>query len=713
MLLLVSKLSTTKVEQLEINSKEGYKTYKGDKMVYVQIVRVHVKNMQIGFLYIRETPTLTELETLIEAFRKSDCIMGDLNLDPSREEDMKKLQKLCGPGRLRILNEHTTARSNQLDHIIMRSNLSTNVFATSFINQTSDHRTITVRIPLNQNNFSEDFKRDWFFDKAKYTRRPDDSKELKHMVDTTEFGLSKVDPYLDILKEVRRDTIIFNLYVMEDLSQNNFKDLDPSLKSHHILQGKYVIIPIKMRNIHCIAILTVGEEIELHFTQRPPLEDHKDLLKTIVVDYMADLYQSLNLKIPTNLKITTTENKVKPANLDQQWIYLLTYLKCKLFEQDLKHEDFDFKKHEKVMVTEIRSRKAIPMAKPKHISRITKRKLEDQNLEDPRPKKLKVAVRYFSNPDKESCWLNSCLQLVLTALDHLKSCIKNGSPLYNYLMYFQDSERVMPLNPIEIKNLIYLQEKRRILKTNVPAIFRLFHFEGTTSSNEADLCLEILERQGQQDCRDFFSCILSNKKAWPDVCKLFEFSIEEFTVCLSCGFSSRSGKVQDVPFLPIDCPSHSTPLHEMIEKLNGQSIRKDWKCESICKRVTGGKHFTKVIDVSSTTFFTTIVNRLIRHENGSLQILNTKCSVTDNVKITDSFGQSAVFSPIAVIHHTGIVTQGNDTCGHYRADVRTISTDEWFQTSDDQVPFQVPSPSDQCYITIYKKIIQAGTKSKI
>ena len=118
----------------------------------------------------------------------------------------------------------------------------------------------------------------------------------------------------------------------------------------------------------------------------------------------------------------------------------------------------------------------------------------------------------------------------------------------------------------------------------------------------------------------------------------------------------------------------------------------------------------KVMDVSTVTFLTMIVNRLICLENGSLQILDTKCKVTEDITITDSSGKSAVFSPIAVIHHTGIVTQGNDTRGHYRADVRSPATDEWFQTSDDQVPFQIFSPSDQCYITIYKKIIQAGTK---
>ena len=709
MLLLVSRKSKIKVEQFEMNSKQGFKTYRGDvKMVYVQVVRVQVKNMKIGFVYIRETPNLDELEVLIEAFRHSDCIMGDLNLDPARDEDRKKLHKLCGPKRIMILKEHTTTRSNQLDHIIMHSHLSSKVFATSFINHTSDHRTITFRIPLSGNNFSEHFKRDWFFDKEKFTRRPDNLKELKHVVNTTEFGLSNVDAYLDILKEVRRDTVIFNLYVMDDLAQKDFQDLDPSLKSLHILQGKYLIIPIKMREIQGVAILTVGEGIELHFTQLPSKEDLKKILFIIVRDYMRFLYQSLKLEVPDfKNKIKTTENKVKPANPDQQWVYLLTYLKCKLFNQDLKHEDFDFQKHEKVMVTEIRARKAIPISKPKHVSQ--KRKLNEQNVEDPRPKKKKIAHRHFSNPDQASCWMNSCLQAVLIALDHLDSPVRNGSPLYNYLMYFQDPERVMPLDPTEIKNLIFHQEKKRIVEKNVSPVFRHFHFEGTTSSNEADLCIEALERQGQQDCRDFFSCILSNKKAWPDVCKLLSFSIEEYTVCISCGFTSRSGISDDVPFLRLDCPLHSTPLHEMIEQLNGQSVHRDWKCESVCKKVTGGKHFTKIVNVSTTTFLTTIVNRLIHDENGSLQILNTKCSVTDDVIITDSLGQSAVFSPIAVIHHTGIVTQGNDTRGHYRADVRSPATDEWFQTSDDQVPFQIPSPSDQSYITIYKKIIQAGT----
>ena len=154
------------------------------------------------------------------------------------------------------------------------------------------------------------------------------------------------------------------------------------------------------------------------------------------------------------------------------------------------------------------------------------------------------------------------------------------------------------------------------------------------------------------------------------------------------------------------CPKRSTPLHKLIsETLNGSTLLPVWRCEGGCKKNIGGKHCTRIVDVSKMMFLTITVNRL-----DGLQILDTKCKVTEDVTITDSHGLSAVFSPIAVIHHTGIVTQGNDTCGHYRADVRSPVTDEWFRTSDDQVPYKVSSPSDRCYITIYKKIINQVQK---
>ena len=705
MLLLASKSSNIRVDQITLNSKQGFKSFGVEQMVYVQIVRIEYKKNNIGFVYIRETPDMKQLQALKEAFRNSDCIMGDLNLDPNREDDRKKLQQLCGPDKIRILHEHTTVRSNQLDHIIMKSDIAPNAFATSYLNHSSDHRTITVRIPLHENGFSESFRKDWYFDKEKYTRRPNIIRDLRQVTEERNdtFELNQVDAYLDIMKNVRKDAVVFNLYVLDELAQNEFEDLDPALKSIHILdQAKIVIFPVMYidSNIQCVAVWKVGQEIVFKFTQIPLKPDLYELLKIVVVDYIGGLYDSFNRESPPEFepKVSHMKNMEKWSH-KEQWIYLLSFLKSIVFEVDLEPKKFKCLEHERIIVTELRTKKAIPISKPK--LKASKRKISVQRKEDPQAKKLKVTTqRYFSNPDQETCWMNSCLQVVLTALDHLDPPVKSGSPLYNYLMYFKDSVRVMPLDPTPVKNLIYLQEKRRILEQNVSPIFRLFNFAGTTSTNEANLCLEVLKRPGQQDCRDFFSCLLANEGAWPDVVRLFKFSTQEFTVCSSCGFTSGAEATQDVTYMVMNYPNRAMPLKDMI---SAGEERGNWRCEDGCNQVTVGKHFTKVKDVSKTLFLTIVVPRLKQRGDGSLEILTPACEVTEDVTITDANAQSAVFSPIAVIHHTGIVTGGNDTRGHYRADVRSPVTDEWFQTSDDQLPAVIPSPSSQCYITIYKK----------
>ena len=130
----------------------------------------------------------------------------------------------------------------------------------------------------------------------------------------------------------------------------------------------------------------------------------------------------------------------------------------------------------------------------------------------------------------------------------------------------------MPLDPTEIKNIIYLQEQRRIIEKRVSPIQRLFHFADTTATNEVDLCLEAMESQKQQDCRDFFECLLPNKEAWPDVVGLFEFSVTESIVCSSCGHISRQGTIDEVTFLRLQCPENATPLHEMILQTLSETI---------------------------------------------------------------------------------------------------------------------------------------------
>ena len=70
--------------------------------------------------------------------------------------------------------------------------------------------------------------------------------------------------------------------------------------------------------------------------------------------------------------------------------------------------------------------------------------------------------RKFLNPDYATCWLNSCLQLVLTALDHFDSPSIFESELGLELIRLRDSNQESSLNPTTVKNIIVATEDTRI-----------------------------------------------------------------------------------------------------------------------------------------------------------------------------------------------------------------------------------------------------------
>jgi hypothetical protein len=138
--------------------------------------------------------------------------------------------------------------------------------------------------------------------------------------------------------------------------------------------------------------------------------------------------------------------------------------------------------------------------------------------------------RTFKNPDNETCWMNSCLQLVLTALDHKNSIGNNGSPLWEHLIWLQRKGKSSSLDPVPIHNLIIDAEKQRIINENIAPINRLFNL----GSHEVFLQRNLLvdsssQNMGQQDCKDFFIRLVENKSHWFDVFSLFKVASSSFT----------------------------------------------------------------------------------------------------------------------------------------------------------------------------------------
>ena len=73
-------------------------------------------------------------------------------------------------------------------------------------------------------------------------------------------------------------------------------------------------------------------------------------------------------------------------------------------------------------------------------------------------------LRKFENPDNSTCWLNSCLQLVLVAMDYEKQVVNGlfSSELGKELLYLSMLNSNESLDPFTVKNILVSTENKRI-----------------------------------------------------------------------------------------------------------------------------------------------------------------------------------------------------------------------------------------------------------
>ena len=149
------------------------KTYFRNHSMHTQVLFISFNqyDLKSAFVYIRETPTKDEIKVLKKDFTDIDLVMGDINLDPNRSDDLKKLDYLCSE-RKRVLSEVTTTRFNQLDHVLLNVVKFPIFFTTSFINHTTDHHSIIIRIAKEGNVFSQPFLEKMSFDIDAETKQP-------------------------------------------------------------------------------------------------------------------------------------------------------------------------------------------------------------------------------------------------------------------------------------------------------------------------------------------------------------------------------------------------------------------------------------------------------------------------------------------------------------------------------------------------------------
>ena len=142
-----------------------------------------------------------------------------------------------------------------------------------------------------------------------------------------------------------------------------------------------------------------------------------------------------------------------------------------------------------------------------------------------------------------------------------------------------------------------------------------------------------------------------------------------------------------------------------MQSVNEPSQVTEWKHEGGCEQITSGLNYRKIENFTNLKFLLIIVERLTQLDNGSLQIIDTQIEVDGEFPVRDSQDREVIFKPVAVIHHAGRVNKGStSTSGHYQADILDADTDQWYQTSDEDLPLPVATPSDQGYIIVFKRV---------
>ena len=464
LLLLISKRSPHEDLLSQLTVTRG--NARVDGIAFLQMAKLQCFNMEIGFFYIRETPTKHQIEKYLEPFfLDTDLLMADINLDPRREDDLSKLRNFCGLKRVRVLHENTTTRFNQLDHVFIRPDLSQSSFSTSFINHTSDHRTITTRIPLKQHGFSKSFKQDWHFERDHWTRksRGPVSRDVDSS-DTDFMSNSTIEAYIEVLREHCPESfLIFDPTFVE--SYFHGQDLPTKYRDFSIIKAETVLIPFKtcVNGVPTNSLLKWSKSAEsdqvrdlfiFHPSPIPSDDNLKDFqyIASFITKYAKELYGSFSQKAPVTDPILVDTVQVYEER--HHWILLLSILKSEVLGEPFDEDHFDPDKSIRTMENEMRCKKVflqkkisrketaskdgVDQRKPKRVKHASeKRPLSPETGDIGSDKKRRksqsasmssvsgVGKRRFLNRDGLTCWLNCSIQVYVSPLSWIIICTDN------------------------------------------------------------------------------------------------------------------------------------------------------------------------------------------------------------------------------------------------------------------------------------------------
>ena len=554
------------------------KKKKGNE-VHLQGIKILFNKLEFVFLYIRQTPTSSDIVKISKFCQQSSAILGDLNLNPRIPVEKMHLENVCGERKYMALKETTRINNNQLDHIIIEKSLKPFAYATSFFNFISDHKTITLRIGVDGNKFSKEF-----LQKCSYTDACNLSNDFQE-------------------EELKKKS-----------SPEQVKKLDQTAK-----------IQVNMKNTSNINTKTQKSTSKNPDEPSPSKRPRKKSLSL----RQRDSFRSQSVDI---------DDQIAGRN------YGVT------------------------------------------------------------PGSGFIPQRRIVNKDATSCWLNSCLQMILTAMDASSNPIEFESRLGIQLVNLHKTSVTVNLDPSQIRRTLTQAEDERI-RNRIEEVRLTYDDPQVQARHIASAeSTRLTLGTGQQCVRDFFIALSQCRESWLDVYTYLNVTFKRIMSCSNCRWVSAQTEDEEL-YLELDCPPNGSSLKDVVRMNFNEGVVTKYNCGSGCGS-TRCLQKKLLEDVTVTKFITLVLTRTRQLPTGRIEIIKNNVSAVENAVIVDSQGNEGTFQCISIVEHSGVLYQDGRSSGHYTADVYNHVTKSWWRTSDNErpVPLSIADVTKQGFIFLLKNV---------
>ena len=259
----------------------------------------------ISFLYARTKPSISECRQIHEITVKFAFALGDVNLCPTEKSDEEKLQIICGNDKIRHLNQITTVRGNQPDHILVIKDRRNTVYTDSFFNFISDHIGIILRMSHYVNDTVIEAKPD------NVKKNVATSKDIKQNGTSAEPNLEPlsgsnwlndiiINEYNSLLMNKFTDVFVFSTYFSQSFFTLNrdYENLKGYTKSKDIFECRIVFFPL-LEHSHWFVAVYESKNNDFYildpYTRDQPVEntinEHLMRLEKIETYYLKKHYE--------------------------------------------------------------------------------------------------------------------------------------------------------------------------------------------------------------------------------------------------------------------------------------------------------------------------------------------------------------------------------------------------------------------------------------